>query len=278
VVLHLVPAASEGHAVLMQTAPGYVASSMDFGLNGAGLVVSSTSIDTSGFNEDGLPYFLRARRAGQRAASIESWIELFRQSNNGGYCNTWLLAEGTTNRIAAYELTTLHEEQQPILHSGYYCSCNIPLSVVIRALETPGAGYDDISRSGNRRVRFEQLMAAHKGRIDAALAEAILADHHDLYLEADAPSGRTICGHSDVDSGGHAPFLPFGSLDGKVVTGPMARTLAMQARWGRACGTAFDAAAFFARHPQYQWMQPWTRGRPTRPWRTFVPEQTPGEQ
>jgi hypothetical protein len=65
VMIHLVPPPDEGFAILMQSVPGYVASSMDFGLNDAGLVVSSTSINTAGFDPAGLPYFLRARRAGQ---------------------------------------------------------------------------------------------------------------------------------------------------------------------------------------------------------------------
>ena len=281
VVLHIVPPDAEGFPILMQTAPGYVASSMDFGLNSAGLAVSSTSINVSGFDQGGLPYFLRARRAGQRAATIECWIDLFRQGNNGGYANTWLLAEAATNRIAAYELTTAHEEQQPILSSGFYCSCNIPFSTPTRVLEAGGAGYDNILQSGGRRVRFEQLMAQHKGAIDGALAQTILADHFDLYRNACTPSGRSICGHYDVDDGalpsGHTPFHPFGSLDGKVIAGAIVGAPAMEARWGRACGTPFDAGAFFARHPQYRWMQPWTRDRPARPWCTFPPELDQGK-
>lgn len=63
VMIHLVPPPDEGFAILMQSVPGYVASSMDFGLNDAGLVVSSTSINAAGFHPTGLPYFLRARRA-----------------------------------------------------------------------------------------------------------------------------------------------------------------------------------------------------------------------
>ncbi|GLS18455.1 hypothetical protein GCM10007874_14720 [Labrys miyagiensis] len=273
VVIHLVPPTGEGMPILMQSVPGYIASSMDFGLNAAGLVVTSTSISASGFDPEGLPYFFRARRAGQRAATIENWVELFRQGNNGGYANSWLLAEAPSRRIAAYELTKAHEELQPPLTSGAYCSCNIPLSVPIRVLDTGGSGYDNILESGGRRVRFDQLMAEHKGRIDASVARAILADHRDLYTCNDLPSGRTICGHIDVDpgnfGGGHAPYYPWGSLDGKVTTGAMARELSLQGRWGRACGTPFQASAFFARAPQYDWMRTLTRDRPSQPYCLF---------
>jgi hypothetical protein len=271
ILLSLAPQDGQGHAILMQTSPGYLASSMDFGLNAAGLVVVSTSIDGQGFDPDGLPEFVRARRAQQHASSIEEWRALFREGNNGGYANSWLLAEARTGRIAAYELTLAHEAMQPVLASGYYAGCNIPLSPEIRVFETRGnAGYDDILRSGARRVRFDALMATHKGGIDAARAQEILADHHDVYLGEDKACGRTICGHFDTDdnrfAAGHQPYYPWGSLDGKVTTGGLAAGMAMQARWGRACGTPFDADAFFARQPQYRWMQHLTRSRPHQPW------------
>ena len=80
--------------------------------------------------------------------SIEDWIELFRDANNGGYANSWLLAEGHTGRIAAYELTLRHEERQTPITSGVYASCNIPLSTVIRVQEAGGAGWDNVLRNG----------------------------------------------------------------------------------------------------------------------------------
>jgi hypothetical protein len=270
VILSLEPPAAEGYPILMQTAPGYVASSMDFGQNAAGLVAASTSIDSDGFEPTGLPYFMRARRAGQRATTIEQWVDLFRQESNGGYANSWLLAEGRTGRIAAYELTLQHEEQQTTITSGAYASCNIPLSTIIRVQDTGGSGWDNILMSGARRVRFEQLLEQHKGHIDVAVAQAILSDHHDPYSRSDTPSGRTICGHFDTDKGsGHGPFYPWGSLDGKVTTSALLERQTMSARWGRACGTPFIAAQFFADNPQYRWMRDLTKDRPSRNWTEF---------
>jgi hypothetical protein len=150
-------------------------------------------------------------------------------------------------------LTLAHEELLQPTNSGYYCSCNIPLSISVRVLDTGGSGYDNILQSGARRVRFEQLMAHHKGHINASIAESIIADHCDVYTGIDLPSGRTICGHNDVDSGafggGHAPFYPWGSLDGKVTTAKLAASLSFRGRWGRACGTPFDASSFFSADP-----------------------------
>jgi hypothetical protein len=278
-LIHLEPPTEEGFSILMQSVPGYIASSMDFGTNAAGVIVSSTSINAGGFDPSGLPYFLRARRAGQRADTIEKWIELFKEGNNGGYANTWLLAESKTSRIAAYELTITHEELQEPVKSGYYCSCNIPLSVPIRVLDTGGSGFDNVLQSGSRRIRFEQLMAKYKGSLDASSAQSIIADHHDLYTGADLPSGRTICGHFDNDAGalggGHGPFYPWGSLDGKVVTGDLASSLSMRGRWGRACGTPFDATSFFSKRPQYDWMRALTSDRKPQPWCLFRPHEAP---
>ncbi len=273
VVAHIQPPAGEGYAVTMQTAPGYVASSMDFGQNAAGIVAASTSIGASGFLQDALPYFVRARRAGQRAHTIETWIELFRAGNNGGYANTWLLGEASTARIAAYEITATHEETQGPIDSGAFASCNIPLSKVICIQDTGGSNYDNVLHSGARRVRFGQLLDEHKGCIDAGMAKTMLADHHDVYTGADVASARTICGHCDTDDDrhntGHGPFYPWGSLDGKVTTAALVRNGLFEARWGRACGTPFEAGPFFRRHPQYGDFRPLTRDRPTQPWVVF---------
>jgi hypothetical protein len=38
------------------------------------------------------------------------------------------------------------------------------------------------------------------------------------------------------------------------------------ARWGAACGTAFDAKTFLAEHPQFSWMADILRSRPSEPW------------
>lgn len=278
VIVRIQPPPDEGYAVTMQTAPGYVASSMDFGQNAAGVVALSTSIDASGFLVDGMPYFVRARRAGQHAGTIEAWIELFRAGNNGGYANTWLLGEASTGRIAAYEITAAHQEVQGPFDSGAFTSCNIPLSRLICVQDTGGSNYDNILHSAARRVRFDQLLSEHKGRIDAAKAKAILADHHDVYTGTDGASMRTICGHCDTDddrhNAGHGPFYPWGSLDGKVTTTESVQTGSFDARWGRACGTPFEAASFFAAHPQYGDFRALTRDRPTQPWAVFPA--TPG--
>ena len=265
-----------GHRMVMQSVPGYVNSSTDFGVTGAGLAVAETSINGQGFSPDGLPEFFRSRRASQHATDIRSWRELFRTGNNGGYTNSWLLADANTGEIACYELTLKHDVLHPIKRSGYYTGYNIPLDVRVRNLDCPlPSGYDDSRTSGARRVRFDALMAQHKGKIDAASAQAILADHHDVYLGAERATSRTICGHFDNDDGatGGLPgaYYPWGSLDGKVTTTELARKARLLARWGRACGTPLLADAFLRQHPEYDWLKNHMKDRPTRPWVEFPP-------
>lgn len=270
VILDLAP--DRGHRMVMQSVPGYVYSSTDFGVTAGGLVVTETSLNVAGFDPKGLPEWFRARRASQFADSIESWRDLFREGNNGGYVNSWLLGETATGRIAAYELTLKHHRLLPVLDSGFYAGCNIPLDPTIRALTGGGAGdWDNVLGSAGRRIRWDALMEKFRGRLDARSAREALGDHHDEYLAADTPSSRTICGHLDNDDmrygGSHqAPWYPWGSLDGKATTATRAAELEFDARWGRACGLPLDVPAFLDRHPQYDWLRGHMLDRPTRPW------------
>jgi hypothetical protein len=272
VILDIAP--RRGARLLMQSVPGYVASSTDFWVTDAGLAVAETSINGSGFDPAGLPEFFRARRAAQYAETIDEWIALFRCGNNGGYTNTWFLGDVNRRRIAAYELTLHYEAMQPQLRSGFYAGYNIPLDLQVRNLGCAGpSGFDNVLQSGARRVRWEQLRDQHAGMIDASVATRMLADHRDVYLDADCPSPRTICGHTDNDGsglGGNEPWYPWGSLDGKVTSGQLARDMKLIARWGRACGTPFEIDPFLARHPQYAWLRGHMKDRPTQPWTKFT--------
>ncbi|MFN0077854.1 MAG: C45 family autoproteolytic acyltransferase/hydrolase [Prosthecobacter sp.] len=271
VILDIRP--ENGARMLMQSVPGYVASSTDFMINSAGLAVTETSINGSGFDPSGLPEFFRARRAAQYGTSITSWCETFRLGNNGGYTNTWLLADVKKREISAYELTLHHDALQPVLKSGYYAGYNVPLDLGVRNFDVGAAGYDNLLQGAPRRVRFDALMALHHGKIDATIAQAILGDHHDPYTRAEFPCSRTICGHFDNDdcaSGSGNPFYPWGSLDGKVTTGALAREMKILARWGRACGTPLDVKAFLREHPQFDWLRGHMQDRPSQPWTEFA--------
>ena len=61
-----------GHRILWQTQPGWIHSGTDFFITDAGLVGSETTIGGfEGFETNGVPEFVRMRRATQDAGSIE---------------------------------------------------------------------------------------------------------------------------------------------------------------------------------------------------------------
>ncbi|MDH7502620.1 MAG: hypothetical protein QHJ82_07910 [Verrucomicrobiota bacterium] len=117
-------------------------------------------------------------------------------------------------------------------------------------------------------------MARYSGRVDVELAKRFEADHYDPCLRNDRPGSRSLCGHFELDpspAGGWpgAPFAPCGTLDGKVVDTTLARQMSLAARWGSACGRAFNAEQFLSRHPQFDWMQGILQSRPSQPWTLF---------
>jgi len=69
--------------------------------------------------------------------------------------------------------------------------------------------------------------------------------------------------------GNDIPFNPEGTLDGKVVDSKMAREMTFVARWGSACGLAFNKNKFLEEHPQFDWMKELLEDRPAKPWTIF---------
>jgi len=120
-----------------------------------------------------------------------------------------------------------------------------------------------------QRQGFETLVA-EDGLEGVEIAKKMLADHYDVYLEREAPSFRTICGHWEVDNGmvpgTSGAYLPGGAIDGKVVDTRMLREWQMWVRWGHPCGTPFHAEEFLKKHPQYEWRRPYLKDIPANPW------------
>jgi hypothetical protein len=115
-------------------------------------------------------------------------------------------------------------------------------------------------------------MKEYTGKIDVKLAKVFEADHYDTYLKKNNPGGRTLCGHWEIDAqpfGPEVPYHPEGTLDGKVVDSNMAKQMSFVARWGSACGKAFDGEKFVEEHPQYDWLKGMLQSRPSQPWTTF---------
>jgi hypothetical protein len=273
VIMDILP--DKGHRILMQTVAGFIHSETDFFITDAGIVGSETTIgDFFPFDPTGIPEFSRMRSATQYASSIDEWCDIMKKGNNGGYANAWLLGDINTNEIARLELGLKYigfEKKK----DGYFIGSNVAEDPRILRLETHMSDNTNIKRSSvARRVRWKQLMKENAGKIDISLAEAFEADHFDTYLNENKPGSRTLCAHYDLDplfegSYQYEPFEPSGALDGKVVDSGMAREMSFAARWGAACGTAFDAKKFLEQHPQYDWMEGLLKDRPSQPWTVF---------
>ncbi|HVV70968.1 MAG TPA: C45 family autoproteolytic acyltransferase/hydrolase [Verrucomicrobiae bacterium] len=265
---------SHGHQILWQTYPGWIHSGTDFFITDAGLVGSETTLGGfEGYETNGIPEFVRMRRATQDAGGIEEWCQLMRLGNNGGYANAWLLGDINTKEIARLELGLKHigfEKKR----DGFFTGSNVAEDPKILRLETSTDETDIRSSGVARRVRWKQLLQDNNGKINLALAKRFEADHYDTLRGKYQLTARTLCGHFDLDPDPQIPWpgVPYGccgTVDGKVVDSSMARNLSFAARWGAACGTAFNSRKFLTAHPQFDWMQPILKDRPSEPWTTF---------
>jgi len=268
-VLDLLP--EKGHRILMQAAPGCIHSGTDFFVTSAGLVGTETTIGGfEGFDTGGLPEFARMRRATQDAATIDAWCAIMKKGNNGGYANAWLLGDVNTGEIARLELGLKCVAFERTM-DGFFTGSNIAEDLKLLRYETNVNETDIRDFSVARRVRWQQHMAAQKGKIDLGMAKRFEAEHYDPFFGKERLGGRGLCAHHELerDPAGSWPGVPFGpagTLDAKVLDTRMAKAMSFSARWGSACGRPFDAAAFLARQPQFGWMKGILKSRPTQAW------------
>lgn len=271
VIFDIAPA--QGNHIIMDGLPGFIHSGDDFGINSAGIMITETTITHfSGYDTHGIPEFVRARKAMQYASSIDDFARIMKEGNNGGYANTWLVGDRKNNEIASLELglknVTLLRK-----HDGYFVGSNFPSNPKLIREET-NFNVHDLSQSANaRHVRWEKLMAEHKGKIDVAAAERFLADHYDTYDKKIEPDERTLCGHVDLSPRGSPPWQPpygiAGAVQNKITDATMAAQMSLVAAAGHACGLDFKAAAHLAKHPEFDWQKPLLRDMDAYPWTTF---------
>lgn len=272
IIVDIVP--DKGHRMLMQSWGPCLYSATDFFITGAGLIGTETTISRfEGFDPKGTPVFVRARKAMQYANSIDQWSQMMTENNNGAYANSWLLGDINTGEIARLELGLKYTKLEK-KKSGYFTGSNVAEDVKILRGET-SAVWDDVrDHAVARRVRWQQLMKEHYGQIDVEAAKRMLADHYDTYLQKEQPSGRTICGHGELDDGSvpgsRGAYRPGGAVDAKVVDSDMAANWQFWAKWGTSCDIGFNAAAFLKEHPQYEWLKGYLSDLPAKPW-TVLP-------
>jgi hypothetical protein len=272
IIFDIVP--QGGYRILMDGFPGVIISDDDFGVNSAGILVTETTITQfAGWDPNGKPEFARARKAMQYSKSIDDFVRIMRDGNNGGYANDWLVADRKSGEIARLELGLKHSRVWRT-KDGYFVGSNFALDPQVLAEETTFDANNPASSPNARRTRWEELMKESRGKIDVTLAQQFLSDHFDSYEKKQVADERTLCGHADTNARSipeweWGPYYPGGAVQGKATDGRMAEGMSFIARIGHPCGADFLAKPFLAAHPEYSWQQPVLRDMKAGPWSTF---------
>ncbi len=272
IIYDIVP--SHGYRILMDGFPGFIHSGDDFGINSAGIAITETTISGfSGYDPAGIPEFVRARKGMQYSNSIDDYVRIMKTGNNGGYANNWLIADHKTNEVADLELglknVTLWRTKD-----GCFVGSNFPVSHKLASEET-NFNLNDMSASANaRHVRWNQLMAENKGKIDMPMAQKFLGDHYDTFEKKVDPNERTLCGHVDLSPRGSGTWQPpygiAGAVQNKGADAAMIEKMALSASAGHCCGIGFNAAQHLKQHPEFDWQAPLLHDMPSEPWATFT--------
>ncbi|HET9180081.1 MAG TPA: C45 family peptidase [Terriglobia bacterium] len=266
-------APSHGYRMLMDGFPGFIHSGDDFGINSTGITITETTISGfSGYDPSGIPEFVRARKGMQYSSSIDDYVRIMKTGNNGGYANNWLIADHKTNEVADLELG-LKNVNLWRTKDGFFVGSNFPVSPKLASEET-NFDLNDMSNSANaRHVRWKQLMAENKGKIDMAMAQKFMGDHYDSFAKKEDPSERTLCGHVDLSPRGSGTWQPpygiAGAVQNKGADAAMIEKMALSASAGHCCGIDFNAAEHLKKHPEFNWEAPLLRDMPSKPWTLF---------
>jgi hypothetical protein len=265
---------AKGSRILMDGVPGLIHSADDFGINGAGIIITETTISGfSGFDPNGIPEFVRARKAMQYATSIDEFAAIMKDGNNGGYANNWLVADRKNNEIASLELGLKNVVLQRT-RDGFFVGSNFPNDPKLVKEETDFDVNDKAKSENARHARWLTLMEQNKGKIDVAAGQRFLADHFDSFEGKMDPSERSLDGHIDLSPRGmgtwQSAYAPAGAVQNKVTDAAGAEKMSMMAALGHACGLNYKAADHLAKHPEFAWYQPILHDMNARGWARFT--------
>ena len=144
---------TEGQRIFMQTAPAYIDSFSDFFITSAGLVGTETTIGGfKAYDPNEAPEFFRVRKAMQYADNLDQFVEIMKKQNNGGYANSWLLGDLSSDEIMLFELGLKYYNIER-KKDGYFAGYNAPLDPRIRNLECSKTRYTDIRNASGARRR-----------------------------------------------------------------------------------------------------------------------------
>ena len=247
VIFDIVP--QHGQRILMDGFPGVITSDDDFGVNSGGLLVTETTITQFvGWDPHGKPEFMRSRKALQYARSIDDYVRIMLDGNNGGYANDWLLADNKTGEIAQFELG-LKAHRVWRTKDGVFVGSNFARDPEVIAKDTTFDPHNPATSPNARRTCWEELMERNKGKIDVALAEKFMGDHYDAFEKRDDADERSLCGHVEasprgVDIWDWPPYYPGGAVQGKAIDSAMAKAHEFLRPHGTSLRRGFSCRAF----------------------------------
>jgi hypothetical protein len=264
----------KGYRILMDGLPGVIVSDDDFGVNSNGIEITETTIGGfKGFDPKGSPEFFRARKALQYSGSIDDYVRIMLDGNNGGYANDWLLGDNKTGEVALFELG-LKNHMVRRTTDGYFIGSNFPVDPKLAKEETDFNAKDPKKSANARRVRWEQLMAQYKGRIDVDSGKLFEADGLDIMDKKAGPDERSLCGCIELSARGSSTDwgknFPAGTVQSKVIDYNLASKMAFWAALGHQCSATFKADEFLKAHKEYSWMKGLLIDMKTEPWTFFA--------
>ena len=262
-----------GSQFLMDGLPGVIVSDDDFAITSAGMMITETTITQfEGWDPAGKPEFARARKAMQYSRSIDDFVRIMLDGNNGGYANDWLVGDNKTGEIALFELG-LKNHSVRRTRDGCFFGANFPDSPKLLKEETRFDPHNKKSSPNARKARWEQLIAEHRGKIDLELAKRFETDDLDVIERRREANERTLCGRVEISPRGvpewdWGPFFPGGTVQSKVTDSTLTERMAF---WGQVGhhGSEFLAEPFIQAHPEYTWMRGLLKDMKAGPWSLF---------
>ena len=183
----------------------------------------------------------------QYSRSIDDFVRIMLDGNNGGYANDWLVGDNKTGEIALFELG-LKNHSVRRTKDGCFFGANFPDSHKLTREETKFDEGNKTSSPNARKARWERLIENHKGRIDLELSKRFETDDFDVISVKNEASERTLCGRVETSPRGApewdwGPFFPGGTVQSKVTDGDLADKMAL---WGQVGhhGSDFIAESF----------------------------------
>ena len=282
VILDIHP--TSGNRLLMQTAPGFICSGTDFYVNSAGIVITETTIGNfKGFDVNGLPEFMRARKAAQYSNTINEFVTNMTTGNNGGYANSWLFGDIKTGEIGKLELGLINVTFYRSFNGFYDGENYVDDSKMIAEECGPTLWITskdwpfELSNANcvtARRLRWYALMDKYKGQIDADLAMSFEADQFEQALGKINPGGFVLMARMEITDRPEVPGVaaprPFGANEAKVITADLARQMRFWARMGHPDGSPFTWEPFLQEHTEFAWQAPYLRDLVPNEWTLFT--------